>query len=747
MRPIVGASEQSDGSTEKGEPAARGVRLLPGGLEVGGRAVPLYAGSVHYWRLDPRDWRAGLEASKALGLRLVDIYVPWNVHETGPGQFDFGRTDARRDVAGFLRIAHELGLFAIVRPGPHINAELTCFGIPERIIWDASCQARSRSGHPVMLPMLPFAFPVPSYASEAFHDEAARYFQALGPVLGPLLYPAGPIVMLQIDNEGALYFRDGAYDQDYHPDAIRLYRDFLREKYRSIEALREAYSMKPESSPLREGDAAPGSGAPGSGSLGASGASGASGTSSAGASGAGDGDLRFASITPPTRFDAETPAELARHLDWSEFHEHLLASALERFRRALEGAGLSGVPTSHNLPPGQDATPLNAARVGRAVDLVGLDYYHEAGPRARAVIARRTSELAVRCEGLGHPPFACEMGAGFPPFFPPLEERDSAFTLLAALAYGLRGFNLYMAVERDRWIGAPIDPHGRARPFAGFYRKLLAGLEATGWPELRRRAPVRILIPRSERRLARVMHAFGPLAGTIFSIMGAGARESCFEDELGLGYPPAVEADTFARAFEGALDARGVPFAYVGGEDRDVSLAGAKWIVCASSGGMNPALWRRLTAAAQAGARITIGPREPVFDGGMRALDAPYDRAQLSPLTGNLGAEGASSPVAHADPAEADAAVARAIELLGLPTFACDPDGVFATVHEDAGGRARVLFLMNPGSGEVVARVRLGEGARGAVDVIDDARFEAREGLFEVQMRPRSARMLALESE
>jgi beta-galactosidase len=69
----------------------------------------------------------------------------------------------------------------------------------------------------VMLPMLPFAFPVPSYASEAFHDEAARYFQALGPVLAPLLYPAGPIVMVQIDNEGALYFRDGAFRSGLSP--------------------------------------------------------------------------------------------------------------------------------------------------------------------------------------------------------------------------------------------------------------------------------------------------------------------------------------------------------------------------------------------------------------------------------------------------------------------------------------------------------------------------------------------------
>src|SRR5262249_25697182 len=388
------------------------------------------------------------------------------------GRLELGRADPRLDVGAFLRMAHEIGLYAIARPGPHINAELTYFGIPERIIWDPTCQARSSRNHPVMLPMLPFAFPVPSYASEAFLDEAARYFRLLAPTLAPLLYPDGPIVLIQIDNEGALYFRDGAYDQDYHPDAITLYRSYLREKYETLEALEAAYGPAPAADG-KEGEAEP----------------------------------RFATILPPPRFDAEEPRGVGRRLDWAEFHEHLLAQSFNRLVKALAAAGIEGVPTSHNLPPGQEATPLNAARVTRAIDLVGLDYYQAADEDAHRIISRRTSELSLRCEALGVPAFACEMGAGFPPFFPPLEERDSAFTVLAALAYGLRGFNIYMAVERDRWIGAPIDPHGRPRPFAAFYRRLHAALERTSFFHLHRRAPVRILTPRSERRLARVMHA------------------------------------------------------------------------------------------------------------------------------------------------------------------------------------------------------------------------------------------------
>ncbi|MFT3774469.1 MAG: beta-galactosidase [Minicystis sp.] len=692
------ATTEGDGLTTGG--AARGVRLVPGGLRIGDQEVPLLAGSVHYWRLDPRDWRACLVAIKQMGLRLVDTYVPWNVHEVAPGQLELGRGDPQRDVAAFLRLAHELGLYAIVRPGPHINAELTYFGIPERVIWDPSCQARSPRGNPVMLPMLPAAFPVPSYASDAFHDETARFFQLLAPSLAPLLYPAGPIVLLQIDNEGALYFRDGAYDQDYHPDAIALYRAFLRQKYGTLDRLQAAY-------PRKEGDPT-------------------------------DEERRFATLAPPLRFDAQTPADLARHLDWSEFHEHLLETAFDRFARALVNAGIEGLPTTHNLPPGQEATPLNAARVRRSVDLVGLDYYNVASPRSRAIVARRTTELAVRTEGLGLPAFACEMGAGFPPFFPPIQERDSAFIVLAALAYGLRGFNVYMAVERDRWIGAPIDPHGRPRPFAAFWEKLCAALDRTDFYRLVRRAPVRILTPRSERRLARVVHAFGPVTGAFFSVAGNGPRESASEQDLGLGYPLGIESDSFARTFEQALDARGIPFAHIGGEDRDVSLEGARWIICATSGGLNPELFRRLEQAAQGGALITLGPREPAFDGGFRALAEPYDLARLR------GRHDGVPLVLADDPAAADAAVAQAATALGLPANACDPDGIFATVHEDAAGNPRVLFILNPGEHDVLARVHAGASVTRAVDLFDDTVYEVHRGALELRMTPHTVRMLAL---
>jgi beta-galactosidase len=660
-------------------------RLTPAGLDLDGEPWPLHAASIHYWRLAPSSWRACVDAARGLGFRMVDLYIPWAVHEVGEGRFDFGATP-RLDVGAFLRVIAGAGLKAIVRPGPHINAELTGFGIPDRVLWKPECQARSPRGNPVILPMLPAAFPVPSYASDAFHREAALFFQHLGPVLAPHLHPRGPVVMIQVDNEGALYFRDGAYEQDYHPDAIALYRAFLRERHGDDEGLRRAY---------------------------------------------GDPVLSLDAVEPPRSFDAASLDQLPRHLEWVEFHEELLARAMRRFRGAMEDAGLTGVPFSHNLPPGQDATPLNPARLRASVDLVGLDYYHKADPAQRRILARRTTELVARCEGLGVPPYAAELGAGFPPFFPPLDDRDSEFTLLAALAYGLRGFNLYMAVARDRWVGGPIDDRGQRRPSARFYERLLAALDRLRFAELRRSTPVRLLTPRSLRRLTRAMHAFGPATGTFFSVFGAGARERCLEDTLGLDGPLALEGEAFLRAFEESLEVRGVPFAFVGGEDAEVALQGARWVIGATTGGLKPALLARLRGMAAEGVEVTLGPRVPTRDGSMRPLPAAPELAGLELIEGALA------------PSHADRLVSRGIERLGLPCYACDPDTIFACVHEDKGGVPRALVVLNPTAEDVVGRVGVA-GVSEATDALEEHRFRPVGGAFELRIPARSGRLLGL---
>ena len=648
--------------------------------------VPLLAASVHYWRLEPVFWRPAIAAVRDMGFRFVDTYIPWSVHEQSDGSFDFGAEKPELDVALFFRIVEELGLLGIARPGPHINAELTTFGIPERVIWDSACQARGPSGEPVVLPFIPGMFPVPSYASSAFFTEVERYFDALVPVLAPLCAPNGPVAMVQIDNEGAFYFRDGVYDQDYHPDAIARYRAFLRERFETDEALREGYASA-------------------------------------------DSELTLDTVSPPTTMDARERRHLRRHLDWAAFQEQLIADAIRRFATALTQAGMPRVPTLHNFPMAEGATPLNPALVGSSVDLIGYDYYHRARASDLQRIGRRTSELAVRCDGKELPSFAPEMGVGFPPYFPPLSEDDSAFTLLAALAYGLRGYNLYMAVERDRWIGAPVGQRGHRRPAAAFYEKVNAALERVGWFDLRRNTPVRVVVPRAEQRLARVLHAFGPVSGALLGALGLGPREGAMELDLGLDASAAVAADTFVAALEQALNARGVPFAVVGGEEPEIALRGAKWIIVATSGGFSDALARELEAAIARGVKVTVGPAERQFDERFCALSRPWDAAV--------------EQLRRTDPRTVDELVGRNVEGLDIELLACDTDGLFVTVHVDEAGAARVAFVINTTGSELVARVTLDAKGDTWEDVLDAERFRTDDRVLDVRLKAHSVRMLS----
>ena len=53
--------------------------------------------------------------------------IPWNIHERYKGQISF---EGELDIRGFLKTAQDLGLYALVRPGPYICAEHNGGGLP-----------------------------------------------------------------------------------------------------------------------------------------------------------------------------------------------------------------------------------------------------------------------------------------------------------------------------------------------------------------------------------------------------------------------------------------------------------------------------------------------------------------------------------------------------------------------------------------------------------------------------------------
>ncbi|HZS16115.1 MAG TPA: beta-galactosidase [Candidatus Dormibacteraeota bacterium] len=200
------------------------VAVVPGrGLQVGERVVPLVSGAAHYWRLDPERWGDVLDAVRSLGFEVVETYVPWAVHETARGEFDFS---GRLDVERWIRMAGERGLHVLVRPGPHINSELPDFGYPTRVLWDERVMARSALGTPIIYPSRTHFFPAPSYASPELYEETAIWFDAVIPRLAALQHPDGPVIAAQVDNEFGYFFHFEPYLFDHHPEFVRQWREW-----------------------------------------------------------------------------------------------------------------------------------------------------------------------------------------------------------------------------------------------------------------------------------------------------------------------------------------------------------------------------------------------------------------------------------------------------------------------------------------------------------------------------------------
>jgi len=647
-------------------------------LRLGERIVPLRSGAMHYWRVRPESWRECLRQVRALHLPMVETYVPWSVHEVEKGKYDFGETDPRKDLPRFLEIAEEEDLVVFLRPGPHVNAELTYFGIPERVIHDRDCQARSPRGNPVVLYFPPRMFPVPSHASEAYHEELGAWYDAVADVVGPKVWPEGPVVLLQVDNEVGYFFRNGPFCQDYHDDAIALWHTFLEKRHGNLRNVATAHGAAYPS---------------------------------------------WNEVLPPTSFrgDRQRPGDLVRQLDWAAFQEHLLSHAIHRMKRRMRKAGLR-TPVVHNVSLGDAGLPVSVPSLNREVDLVGFDYYHPA--REHRTIKRRTSYLA----GTLDVPYAPELGVGSFPWFTPLSHGDSLYCAMAACAYGLRGFNLYMTVDRDRWYGAAIDATGHPRAEAATWRRFMSALSATGFHELKREAKVALVMPREYQRLARATHLLGPVSGSALEAIGGTPVDACRGDDLGFSSPVQLEWWRLLARIADALTTAGVPNVYVDSEAPVRMLEGFRVVFAPAFEWADPDRWHKLHRVASRGAHVVYGPLRPTLDTNLRPveLEAPRDEA----------------PTEVPDESTAHALVHDWITRFELARPYSTMRPLETALHRD-GERDAVLFVMNPSERALGASVALPRPTL-ARDLLSDETFVG-DSELKLKMPPRTVRMLSLE--
>lgn len=154
-----------------------------------GKPFQIISGEMHYPRVPREAWRHRMKAAKAMGLNTIGTYVFWNIHEPQQGHYDFS---GNNDIAAFVKIAQEEGLWVVLRPSPYVCAEWEFGGYPYWLQNIKGLEVRSK---------------------EAQYLQAYKnYIMQVGKQLAPLqINHGGNILMVQVENEYGAYGSDKEY--------------------------------------------------------------------------------------------------------------------------------------------------------------------------------------------------------------------------------------------------------------------------------------------------------------------------------------------------------------------------------------------------------------------------------------------------------------------------------------------------------------------------------------------------------
>lgn len=140
-----------------------------------GQDALIYSAAFHYCRTPKELWRDRMTKLKLAGFNTIETYVFWNYHEPVEGQVDMSQLEE------FVALTKELGLWMILRVGPYVCAEWDAGGFPH---WLIAKQVPLRSDSP-----------------ESIRSSQDWYNHVLPIVKKNMITAAGPVIMIQIENE------------------------------------------------------------------------------------------------------------------------------------------------------------------------------------------------------------------------------------------------------------------------------------------------------------------------------------------------------------------------------------------------------------------------------------------------------------------------------------------------------------------------------------------------------------------
>ncbi|KAF0288395.1 Beta-galactosidase [Amphibalanus amphitrite] len=161
----------------------RSFTVGPDSFLLDGQPFHYVSGSVHYFKVPSAYWRDRLTRLRAAGVSALQTYVEWSSHQPEEGVTDFS---GQQDLEQYLRLAQELGLLVILRPGPYIDAERDLGGLPYWLLRRQNVSLRS--------------------SDPAYMEAVTGWYDQLLPRVRPLLYSnGGPVIMVQVENEYGSY--------------------------------------------------------------------------------------------------------------------------------------------------------------------------------------------------------------------------------------------------------------------------------------------------------------------------------------------------------------------------------------------------------------------------------------------------------------------------------------------------------------------------------------------------------------
>jgi beta-galactosidase len=381
-----------------------------------GKPVFVISGEIHYFRLDPKLWEKHLTLLKQSGANTTSTYIPWDWHEYEEGKFDFnGNTNPARNLIKYIKLCKKVGLDLIVKPGPYILAEYEHHGLPiwllNKIFKDA--HALDEQGN-VFDPDLM------SYMSDEYLKYSFLWYDKIIPIIADHQESnGGPIIMMQVCNEvGVFQWLSGKID--YNPSVIKLYKEFLIEKYLSIESLNKTYGTNYSS---------------------------------------------FEKLTAPVG-KIENKQHYCAYYDFHLFYRHLYALYLETLSKKIKSFGIN-VQLTHNIPGWIYG---NAAELPMLIstyeeimrtrdDIVfGLDHIPEFVSYRNAHSDLACNKILEAMQPHG-PVWAAEFQAGTREHHVKSDADDLETFYYASLAHGMKSFNYYM-------FSQGINPKGK-----GYYGK------------------------------------------------------------------------------------------------------------------------------------------------------------------------------------------------------------------------------------------------------------------------------------